>query len=386
MKDQMPQQAAGEAPRRIALVSDWCAPRRGGIEVHIVSLARYLRAAGADARIVTSFPGPAQVDGVDVERVSTPLLPGAHLAVSPWLVGIAARQLIGRYDLVHLHASQVAPFCLATAIAAMRAGIPVVVTFHSFMGILPHLLEMAEWWWGWSKGKVAITAVSSLVARQITDIMPSLPVSILPNGYDPGIWHGVASRRASGPLRVVSAMRLQARKRPRAVVDIFARACELTAGRAGIKLTLAGEGAEMPALRRRIRRLGLEQTVDLTGWLGAHELHALYGECNLFLMPSTKEAFCIAALEARASGLPVLAMAKTGVAEFIANGVSGELAGDDEDMAWRLARLALDRDRLDRLADNDGGIARHEWPRLARQHLDLYREVFAGSAAANSRT
>lgn len=376
----MAEEAADEAPRRVALVSDWAPPRRGGIEVHILSLARHLRAAGAEATIVTSFPGAPAIDGIDIDRVSTLLLPGAFLAVSPRLVGIAARHIVGRYDLVHVHASQVSPFGLAAAVAAMRAGMPVVVTFHSFMGVLPRLMALAERMGGWSRDRIAFSAVSSVVARQITDVMPSLPVTVLPNGYDGALWQDITRPQPGGPLRMVCAMRLQARKRPGALLDIFARARELAGEGAGMMLTIAGDGPEMRRLRQRVRNMGLEGSVELAGWLGADRLHSLYGASDLFLMPSTKEAFCIAALEARASGLPVLAMGATGVANFITDGVNGELAASDEDMARRLAALATDRARLARLAGEDGGIARHEWAALAHRHLDFY------AAVAKSRT
>lgn len=383
----MAQHSETGGPRRVAIVSDWSPPRRGGIEVHMVSLAGHLRRAGVDATIVTTFPGPPEADGVAVDRVPSLLLPRASLAVSPNLVGIATERLAGRYDLVHVHASQVAPFCLAAAIAAIRLDIPVVVTFHSFMGVLPRLLAISERLRGWSNGRVAITAVSSLVAGQITQVLPLLPVSVLPNGFDRSLW---SQRHLPGhaPLRIVTALRLQRRKRPYALVDLFVRARALAGEHgSGMTLTIAGDGPEKDGLERHIRRRGCEQAVRIAGWLPPQELSDLYANADLFVMPSTKEAFCIAALEARAAGLPVLGMAKTGMADFIADGITGELAHDDGDMARRLAELSRDRRRLTQLARADDALQRYDWANLTREHISFYRALSARKpAAAHSRT
>ncbi len=388
LREPGPASRGSHAPQRVAIVSDWCAPRRGGIEVHIVSLARHLRQAGVDVTIVTSYPGPPTVDGIAVDRVPTLLLPAAHVAISPRLVATVATRFKGRYDLVHVHSSQVAPFGLAAAIAARRLGLPVVATFHSFMGILPRLLAATDRLFRWSEGKTAITAVSGHVARQITQVMPDLDVSVLPNGFDRAAWPETQMPRvAQEPLRVVSAMRLQRRKRPGALLDIFARARELAGPVAdGMTLTIAGDGPEMAALQRRIRRAGQDGSVRLAGWLAREELRGLYQSADLFLMPSTKEAFCIAALEARACGLPVLGMANTGLSEFIADGVSGELANGDEDMAARLAAMAQDRDRLAALAGANPGLDRYDWTNLAAEHVAFYRALCAKDQEAMSLT
>lgn len=388
LREPEPASRGSHVPRRVAIVSDWCPPRRGGIEVHIVSLARHLRQAGIDVTIVTSYPGPTTVDGITVDRVPTLLLPAAKVAISPRLVAITEARIRGRYDLVHVHSSQVAPFGLAAAIAARRLGLPVVATFHSFMGILPQLLSVSDRLFRWSEGRTAITAVSGHVARQITQVMPDLNVNVLPNGFDRAAWPETQMPPATrGPLRVVSAMRLQRRKRPGALLDIFKRARALAGPVAdGMTLTVAGDGPEKAGLERRFRRAGLDGSVHLAGWLAPEELRRLYQSADLFLMPSTKEAFCIAALEARACGLPVLGMANTGISEFVADGVSGELAHGDEDMAARLAAMARDRDRLAALAAANAGLDRYDWTNLAAEHIAFYRALCARGQVAMSRT
>lgn len=377
----------GGPVRRVAIVSDWCLPRRGGIETHILALARHLRQAGVAADILTSFPGPDEIDGVRIVRVATARLPLAGIAVSPLLVGtLRTRLAAGRYDIVHLHPSQVAPFCLAGSVAAERLGLPAVATFHSLMGVLAPILRVAERLTGWPPERLAMTGVSSLIAGQVEAAMPGRRVGVLPNGFDAPFWTAAAragAEEGSG-VRLVSAMRLQGRKRPVALLDIFAKALEL-AGPAGegATLTMAGDGPLRARLERRAERAGLAGRVSFAGWLDAPALRGLYAGSDLFVMPSTRESFCIAALEARAAGLPVLGMARTGMRDFIRDGGNGELAADDADMARRLARLLGDRAGLARLAAGGGGLAPFRWDAVVARHMEVYR---AAAAASRSRS
>lgn len=378
----------GDGPiGRVAVVSDWCLPRHGGIEIHILALARHLRQAGVRADILTSFPGADEIDGVRIVRVATPLLPSARIAASPLLVGTLRERLAaGGYDLVHVHPSQVAPFCLAAAIAAGRLGLPVVATFHSTMGVLAPILRAAERLTGWPDERLAMTGVSSLIAGQVEAGMPGRRVGVLPNGFDAAFWGAAAPEGGkSAGLRLVSAMRLQRRKRPLALLDIFAAALKL-AGPAGegATLTVAGDGPLRARLERRAERLGLAGRVSLPGWLDAYALRGLYAGADLFLMPSTRESFCIAALEARAAGLPVLGMAGTGMADFIRDGGNGGLAAGDADMARRLARLLGDRPGLARLAADGQGLSAFRWEAVVARHIDAYREAAAVSRSGST--
>jgi glycosyltransferase involved in cell wall biosynthesis len=179
-------------------------------------------------------------------------------------------------------------------------------------------------------------------------------------------------------VRLVSAMRLARRKRPFALLQALARALEI-AGPAGegVTLTIAGAGPLREALERRAGRLGIGDRVVFAGWLDRPGLRALYRRSDLFLMPSVKESFCIAALEARATGLPVIGMACTGMTDFIRDGENGEMAADDADMAARLAALLSDRGRLAALAADRGGLDRFAWKGLTQEHIAFYGRVAA---------
>src|SRR6185503_2653361 len=179
---------------------------------------------------------------------------------------------------VHCHASVVSPLGYTAAAVARRLGLPVVVTFHSVLRHKRHLLRLARLVAGGGEARVRWTAVSSTVADQASTALRQ-PVDILPNGADMPFWSGAAASRddaitSARDLTLVSAGRLERKKRPLALVRAFLAA----RARAGVSATLvlAGDGAA----RRRIEReiLGRPAAgVELIGWRSPEQLRSLYG-------------------------------------------------------------------------------------------------------------
>ena len=366
-------------PRRVAIVSDWALPRKGGIETHIQALAKNLGRRGVEATILTSLPGPNEIDGVRVERIDCARLPLAGIAISPTLVRILREKLAaGGYDIVHIQTSIVAPFCAAAVPAAHSLGLPMVLTFHSVMRTMPSFIAGLDRLTNWTGWNIAMNAVSNRVAREVRRAFPGHEIGILPNGFDHSFWGaGAEAPQSDGQQLIVSAMRLTMRKRPMALVEAFAQAAN---DNPRLSLVIAGDGPQKAKLARAAQRLGVADRVSLPGWLSAMDLRDLYRRGSVFVMPSVKESFCIAALEARAAGLPVIANRNTGIADFVTDGVSGLLVDDDSAMAQVIARLSSDAELRTKLASNDGGIERYDWPKLTGQHLDLYARRISTTA------
>jgi glycosyltransferase involved in cell wall biosynthesis len=116
-----------------------------------------------------------------------------------------------------------------------------------------------------------------------------------------------------------------------------------------VRVVVVGDGEQLPTLRSRVRRAGMESWVRTPGALSHHDLRSLYHDADIFVAPAAAESFGIAALEARASGLVVLAREGTGVGDFVSHGHTGLLAPDDARMADHLALLCGDPVLLDRM-------------------------------------
>lgn len=367
--------------RRVALASDWFSPRLGGIETHVSDLAEALSARDIEVCVLTTtpdgraFPKETFSNKVNVSRLQTARAPFFGFSVSPRLVDYVERALVeGAIDVVHAHASVISPLALAALIAARRLDLPAIVTFHSMLLRSVPFLRAAARHWRWREGPVLFSAVSSLVAAQAQAAIGT-QVHVLPNAVNLSAWPERPQPSFSNdrPLRVATAMRLAPKKRPLALVDAFASARQ-AARNAGRDLTLqiAGEGPQRDVLTRRIKSCGLSEQATFPGALSRQGVRDLLARADIFAMPTTRESFGIALLEARAVGLPVVAMAGTGASEFLTHEKTALLARNDTDFARQLTRLALDDALRASLSGRDAGLQRFDWPRVAQAHLDLY--------------
>ena len=365
---------------RVALACDWFLPRLGGIELHLRDLALSLREGGVDARIVTTTRGSDEIDGVPVHRVRTPLAPAAGFAWSPGVVTAVDRVIREeRFDIVHAHASVVSPVAFAAAIAARRAGVPSLITFHSMLQRASFLLGASEALFGWSERGVVLSAVSSVVAEQVARWIPGASVGVLPNGLDTRFWRVLPNAPSDTEIVFASAIRLTRKKRPMRLIRAFADAVRFVAGAPAMRLVIAGEGSERRAMRRLADELGVGHRVELVGQLSRADLRELYARSHAFVLPSERESFGIAALEARAAGLPVIGMLASGVRDFVRQGVDGLLARDEAELSRHISRLALDAPFRNYVRHRNRTVPPpYDWADVRAMHVHLYTHA-AGS-------
>lgn len=371
---------------RVALVCDWFLPRMGGIELHLRDLALALRARGLDARIVTTTRGPADVDGVPVRRIPAWLSPVGGFAYTPRALATLAEVIRGDgFDVVHAHASVVSPVAYAGALAGARAKLPTILTFHSMLHRSAVLLGASEALFGWARERIVLSAVSSVVAAQAARWIPDAGVAVLPNGIDTGFWRALRPAPDGAEVRFVTAMRLSRKKRPAALLRAFAAASRLVNGAPPLRLVIAGDGPDRAALSRHAAQLGIADRVELTGQLSRDALRTLYASAHAFVLPSERESFGIAALEARAAGLPVIAMLGSGARDFIRQGVEGILARDEPELGRAIGRLALDAPFRAYVAAHNGSAApAYDWRDVAALHEQIYAAA-SGARGATDR-
>jgi glycosyltransferase involved in cell wall biosynthesis len=139
-----------------------------------------------------------------------------------------------------------------------------------------------------------------------------------------------------------------------------------------------GDGPRAGALVRAIHRARLDRVIELCGARTRTEIRALFSNSDLFVLPTVRESFGLAALEARCAGLPVLAMAASGVAEIIHPAREGALARSDREVATHIAALAADPERRRAIAEHNRATpTRFDWPRVVESHVAVYREAIA---------
>lgn len=131
------------------------------------------------------------------------------------------------------------------------------------------------------------------------------------------------------------------------------------------QLLLAGDGEARREIAARYASLGVDR-LRFVGELTEFELAPLYAAADLLVWPAFREAYGMALLEAQAAGLPVIACDEGGVADIVADGVTGMLVHDREMAPFAAAVRVLLDDAGRRRALGGAAAARvanaHDWP------------------------
>jgi glycogen synthase len=382
---------------KIALLSDCYLPRLGGIEVQVHDLATRLSRRGHEVVVFTATPGSHgerggfvdEVDGVPIHRLAIRL--PFELPVNPLAPRLLHRRLTdGGFDVAHVHMGVVSPFAVDCARVTTRMGLPTAMTWHCMLGSLEPVFRAAGYVGSWASRGVAMSAVSAVAAEPLQRVVGARGVvNVMPNGIDVDRWArpgGPApARDPDGTVRVVSAMRLAARKRPVPLLRTMARVRGLVPPQIGISLEILGDGPDRGRLERFVAAHGLGGWVSLPGRVAREELRERYAAADIYVAPAPLESFGIAALEARTVGLPVVGRWGSGVREFVRDGVNGFLAADDEAMADSIARLVMDDAlRESMTSHNRGTPPEQSWDRILDCAEAEYGRAIALAASART--
>lgn len=148
---------------------------------------------------------------------------------------------------------------------------------------------------------------------------------------------------------------------------------------------VVGTGPEDGAIREAARAAGVADRLRMLGSLGVEDLAAAYAAADVFVMPNVPvagdiEGFGLVALEAAASGLPVVASRLEGITEALRNGSNGALLppGDATAYVGELsALLAMSRDERGVIGARAAAYTRERygWDRTAREYVTAMRSV-----------
>ncbi|MDB6151610.1 MAG: hypothetical protein JWL90_63 [Chthoniobacteraceae bacterium] len=251
-----------------------------------------------------------------------------------------------RPDVIHAH------FAVPTGALALAAhilsGVPYVLTVQlgDVPGGVPEQTDKLFRWLNpfitpiWKRA-AAITVVSEFVKRLAIEAY-GLPVRRIPNGIalEATLPPLVPERQ---PIRLLSVGRFNPQKNYPFLIDALARVADLKNWR----LTMIGDGAEMPAVKGRIAAHGLEDRIELLGWLGAGDVQSQMDGSEVFLMPSLSEGLSVAAVEALKSGLAILGSEIGGLTDLVDQGGNGFLVPvNDLDAYAGKLRLLLTNEPL----------------------------------------
>jgi len=387
---------------RIAFVYDALVPYcSGGAERRFDELARRL-AVRHDVHYVTwRYWGDDPIlvrDGITYHGVGAPRpFYGAdgrrtvreQLAFAARVPGALARI---HADVVDISATPFLPV-YAAWLGTRLTRTPLVATWHEFWGEhwqayldnrrrLAGMARIAEA--GARPLADRRVAVSAFTARRLAGDGASRArhgwrdaVDIVPNGVDLDVLAGAASTKpAKRRVDVVFVGRLIAEKR----VDLLLRAIALLApSRPWLRCEVVGHGPERDSLAALVADLNLGSHVTLTGRVPEAELPARLGSARILAMPSAREGYGIAVVEAQAAGaVPVVARGRLSAAsDLVEPGVDGLVVdGTAEAFAAAIADLLDHPGSLDRVsAGARATAAGRGWDERAADMERVYTDV-----------
>ncbi len=334
-----------------------CYPTFGGSGVVATELGKALAQEGHQVHFIT-YSQPSRLDFLnenlfyhEVEFRSYPLFeyPPYELALASKIVNVALNEGL---DLLHVH------YAIPHASAAYMAKqilkthgitLPVVTTLHgtditlvgkdaSYEPVVTFSINQSD----------GVTAVSEDLKRETLDYFNiTNEIEVIPNFIDLEKFkkqkkdHFKRAICPEGEVLIVHTSNFRKVKRIPDVIQVFYNIRKVIPA----KLLMIGDGPERVPAEQQCRELGICQDVRFLGKLEAVE--EVLSVADLFLMPSEKESFGLAALEAMACEVPVISTNTGGIPELNVQGVTGFMStiGDTDEMT-RNALHILDKNNL----------------------------------------
>ena len=368
-----------------------CYPTFGGSGVVATELGIALARRGDDVHFI-SYALPSRLNILLHERVhfhevtvtAYPLFdpyPPYTLALATKMAEVASYE---KLDVLHVHYA--IPHAISAYLAKQILGsadLKVITTLHgtditlvgrdeSYLPITKFGIEVSD----------GVTAVSQWLKRETAvNFGTKKPIEVIPNFVDPDRFQRHRSAfchmfGAATDKLLCHVSNFRPVKRIMDVISVFEKVSRVIPSR----LLMIGDGPDRSRAEAYCREHQLRERVFFLG--NVPNLEEIVGGSDLFLLPSEAESFGMAALEAMASEVPVIASRAGGLPEVVEDGVSGYLlpAGDVDAMAARAIEILSDEDLARRLgaAGRARAIEKFDVKNIVPHYREVYERVIAG--------
>jgi phosphatidylinositol alpha-mannosyltransferase len=292
---------------KIGIVTPYAYPMPGGVNDHVGSLYRVLRARGHDVRIITSSHGLQKASEGDIIRVgkgfSVPFNGSmGTITLSPtYLAQMRAILERERFDVLHYHEPFVPFLSLVTLTLSTSVN---VGTFHAFGG-LSISYEFGKRMLGHYAGKLhGRIAVSPAARHFISRYFPG-EYKIVPNGVEPSRYQRAVpiARYRDGVPNILFVGRMEPRK---GLIHLLRAFRKLQRDGVRARLLLVGTGPGEREARRYVLTRQLDD-VEFLGRVSEAQKAQLFKTADIYVSPATgRESFGIVLLEAMSAGAPII--------------------------------------------------------------------------------
>ena len=360
-------------------------PQGGGSETYLQRIGSELAAAGVDVTLRTArYPGSAAeeiVDGIRVSRGG-----GRHTVyIRAGLAMVAARLRLGplgrrRPDVV-VDSQNGLPF-----LARLAFGRRVVVLVHHChreqWPVAGPLLSRFGWFVEsrlspWLHRRNQYVTVSLPSARDLADLgVDAQRIAIVRNGLDEAPPQSMTAERSAQP-RVVVLSRLVPHKQIEDALDAVA---QLRGRIPQVRLDVVGDGWWRERLTDRAGELGIADCVTFHGHVADAAKHQLLQSSWVNVLPSRKEGWGLAVIEAAQHGVPTIGYRSSGgLTDSVVDGVTGLLVDEHSDLVDSLERLLSDHVLREELGAKAAARSREfSWPQSAAAMTRVLQSVHDG--------
>jgi glycosyltransferase involved in cell wall biosynthesis len=386
---------------RILMLS-WEFPPRsvGGLSQHVFELSRALVAGGIQVELITAggdeLPEHEVMEGIGVWRVN-PYHGGNERDFIDWVQrlnfalleqGAVLSNREGKYDLVHAH-----DWLVTYAARGLKHiyNMPLLATIHAtefgrnnglYSGEQRYISDI-EWLLTYEAWKVI--CCSKYMEEELKHVfhLPGDKIKIIPNGIRPEAYRPADKKPSLERFHFNHDQKIVfyiGRLVQEKGIQILLEAAPIILERyPQTTFVIAGKGPFEANLKNRARELGLEGKVHFLGYIDDQARNELYHAAAVAIFPSLYEPFGIVALEAMASGTPVVVSSVGGLDEIVEHEIDGLKIYPND--AWSLAeqvcRILGAEDWAASLAEKAyvKAINVYSWEKIARQTAELYEEI-----------
>ena len=374
----------------------------GGMERHVLELARHLTRVNTRVTVVTMPPtrdAQWHEPGIDLKIVDSPRVPARGIADRvlnyPRWSQAAAREVAALpVDLVHVQG--MGGYGYAQLLAKRVASAPMVINPQGMEEFKTSFAKRAAYTplhfaaRYAAKYATALIAADTLTVNDIPRFLNAPPerVMLIPNGIDVDAarnWVSIDVQRllvqrlqlAQRQPLLLSVGRLEQNKGFDLMLDALWRIRSFLPSK--WLWLLVGDGPERAALQEKIRKYQFRDHVRLLGSVDDITLHNLYELATLFVHPTLFEGSSLVTLEAMCHARPLIGTAVGGIPDKILRGQNGYLIppGDVQALADKILLALRDQNRLRAMGNLSYQIARErfDWRVVIHQTVALYEAV-----------
>jgi glycosyltransferase involved in cell wall biosynthesis len=355
----------------VLMVNRFFWPHLGGVEFHILNLAKALRHLGCDVTVAYRHRGKPDRDefrGIKLRAV-------AHEFALP----SAVEQ---EFDIVHAHMTR-NTFACSGLIAARARGVATVFTPHCYYPSRSGPVRVAKRLYDATFTRATFAAARAVIhltpkdeADSVERGLDAIKSTIIPNSISLDELAGVelvdlCTTRGIPRNFILHVGRFEAHKN----IDFLVRSHRRF--QRDLALVLIGQDdGELARVSALILELGLRKSVFILERAAFHEVCSAYAQARAVVMASSYEGLPTCLLEAMYFGAPIVSTRVGGVPFLVEDGVNGYLydVGDENNYAKQLGRALSERERTVARARAEVQ-AHYSWEANAPRVLDVYRQV-----------